>query len=494
MRLSWKLFFTTIPIFVLFLTGFGTWMIQENFQRSLDQMIEQAMAENQMFQNSYELTRNSLSERQWEQTSLQSVVGSFHRRRERTSGNARIYDQDGTVLYQDNVLQVPNKIMDELTGGPNVGYELIRMEKDYYLVILGRSRFGVYIETIRNVNRIYRERNEMYASYQIGLLALTVLIGAVILAVLFLAMRNMQKLSRATRQFARGQYDTRVVIRSRDEVGRLADDFNWMAEAMKVQMAQLQNEVKRQEEFTAAFAHELKTPLTSIIGYADTIRQMDLSKEETDMCADYIFQQGKRLQTLSYKLLEMSMTGKQEIAGQTIFVPDFLQEIAHIAGVSLEEKRLTLDIEAENGVICGDRDLLSSLFLNLIDNARKASDPDRTIWIRGTLERDGYQITVQDEGHGISKEELARITEAFYMVDKSRARKEGGAGLGLALCQKIIELHRAGWRFESEPGQGLRVTVMFWNAERPVRRRSRPERPVRDSSGSRGQSRRRKRA
>ena len=112
---------------------------------------------------------------------------------------------------------------------------------------------------------------------------------------LFFVMRNMQKLSRVTRQFARGQYDARVKIKSEDEIGRLAEDFNWMADAMSRQMEQLQYEVRRQEEFTAAFAHELKTPLTSIIGYADTIRQMELSKEETDMCADYIFRQGKKM-------------------------------------------------------------------------------------------------------------------------------------------------------------------------------------------------------
>ena len=98
---------------------------------------------------------------------------------------------------------------------------------------------------------------------------------------------------RQTRQFATGQYHTRVNIRSKDEIGTLASDFNWMANAMNTQMVQLQNEVQRQEEFTAAFAHELKTPLTSIIGYADTIRQMELTPEETDMCADYIYRQGK---------------------------------------------------------------------------------------------------------------------------------------------------------------------------------------------------------
>ncbi|MFR3322366.1 MAG: histidine kinase dimerization/phospho-acceptor domain-containing protein [Lachnospiraceae bacterium] len=197
----------------------------------------------------------------------------------------------------------------------------------------------------------------MYARYQIGVILLTVLVGCVILFMLFFVMRNMQKLSRVTRQFARGQYDARVKIKSEDEIGRLAEDFNWMADAMSRQMEQLQYEVRRQEEFTAAFAHELKTPLTSIIGYADTIRQMELSKEETDMCADYIFRQGKRLQTLAYKLLEMTMVDKQEITLQAISVPEFLREIQKTAAESLKEKQLTLLEEADPGLIYGDRDL-----------------------------------------------------------------------------------------------------------------------------------------
>ena len=232
----------------------------------------------------------------------------------------------------------------------------------------------------------------------------------------------------------------------------------------------VEQEVQRQEAFTAAFAHELKTPLTSIIGYADTIRQMDLSKEETDMCADYIFRQGKRLQTLSYKLLEMTMAEAQKLERKEIPIPELVEELKRVSAVSLTEKQMTLIVDAQSGSIFGDRDLLLSLFLNLIDNARKASEPGGRIWLLGDRLQDGYQITVQDEGRGIEPEELARITEAFYMVDKSRSRKEGGAGLGLALCKKIVELHQAAWRFYGSPGEGFAVTVRFWQPEMPARR------------------------
>lgn len=489
MKLSWKLFFITTPLFILFLMVLGTWIIQDSYQSSLDREVERCMAENQMFQNSYELTMHSLSERQAEQTNVQQVVESFFRRGN-GGGSARIYGEDGKILYQTDERTFDTAIMEQLNEEQNVGYEILWQEDIPYIVVISRSSQGVFIETSRSVADIVANRQSMYSRYRIGVLLVAVLVGSVLLLVLFLVMRNMQKLSRAARQFARGRYDVRVNIKSTDEIGMLASDFNWMANAMNTQMAQLQNEVRRQEEFTAAFAHELKTPLTSIIGYADTIRQMELSPEETDMCADYIFRQGKRLQSLSYKLLDMAMAGQQEVTYREIFVPEFLQEVAKTVEVSLGEKQMTLHVQAQEGFIYGDRDLLSSLFINLIDNGRKASEAGKSIWITGKNVPGGYSIVVQDEGRGLPPEELSRITEAFYMVDKSRARKEGGAGLGLALCQKIVELHQAGWQFESEPGKGLRITVMFGLPEMTSRERRRAER--RNSRREGGRSRRRK--
>lgn len=104
----------------------------------------------------------------------------------------------------------------------------------------------------------------------------------------------------------------------------------------------------------------------------------------------------------------------------------------------------------------------------------------------GLILTGGYLVSVGDEGGGLPEEELARITEPFYMVDKSRARREGGAGLGLALCQKIIELHHGSWQFENIPGSGLRVTVRFGTPELPKRERRRN----RDAQRGRGRGRR----
>lgn len=105
-------------------------------------------------------------------------------------------------------------------------------------------------------------------------------------------------------------------------------------------------------------------------------------------------------------------------------------------------------------------DLMESVLLNLLDNARKAVGPGGHILLEGSAVPEGYCIRVSDDGHGISPEDLGRITEPFYMVDKSRARAQGGAGLGLTVCQRIVALHGGTLEFESEPGRGTRVSVL----------------------------------
>lgn len=459
MRLSWKLFFITTPLFVLFLTIFGIWMIQENFTVNLNEEIDRCMSENQMFLNSWELTQHSLTEAQRGQATTERIVQSFYQA-EKAKYKVCIFKEDGEILYTSDERYIENSVAEQLDETNNVGYELVRAKDRIFAVVVCRSTSGIYIETVQDITAVFRQRDSMYARYQRGVLAMAFLVGGLTLLLLFLVMNNMQKLSKATRQFAQGQYDTRVNIRSTDEIGMLAADFNWMADEMNSQLERLQSEVQRQEEFTSAFSHELKTPLTSIIGYADTIRSMELTPEEINMCADYIYHQGKRLQSLSYKLLEMTMADKQDIAMRTIKVPELLRDVERTVRVSLIEKQVELELDVQEGIVVGDRDLLASVFINLIDNARKASKSGSRIWLTGTVLRDGYCVTVEDEAGGIPGEALSRITEAFYMVDKSRARKEGGAGLGLALSQKIVNIHQAAMRFENT-GQGLRVTVQF---------------------------------
>jgi signal transduction histidine kinase len=223
----------------------------------------------------------------------------------------------------------------------------------------------------------------------------------------------------------------------------------------------LQNVASRREEFIASFAHELKTPLTAIIGYADMLRSKDMAPKARFTAAGYIFSEGKRLEALSLKLMDIIVAGKQGIEKRRYEVGYFIRSIAAVTVPSLSNSGMTLDMRWEPGEIEIEPDLFKTLIINLVDNARKASKKNDVIELFGKVEDGGYALYVRDHGSGMKKEELGRITEPFYMIDKSRSRAQNGAGLGLALCQRIAELHGTSMEYESELGKGTTVRILI---------------------------------
>ena len=153
------------------------------------------------------------------------------------------------------------------------------------------------------------------------------------------------------------------------------------------------------------------------------------------------------------------MVGRTEADVGNVSMDRLCAEAARISLPAMHAKDLSLVTQAEEGVLRGDPALLQTLLQNLLDNARKASEPGAVVVLEGRETEEGYRLSVSDQGRGIPEEELGKITEAFYMVDKSRSRAEGGAGLGLALCREIAELHGGVLRFESQLGLGTKVTV-----------------------------------
>ena len=275
----------------------------------------------------------------------------------------------------------------------------------------------------------------------------------------YLLTMPIRSLGRVTNQLAQGDYTPRARVSSGDEIGELAANFNRMACAIEKNIQELEDAARRQEDFTASFVHELKTPLTSIIGYADMLRSGNLDESRRFKAASYIFSEGKRLENLSLALMSLLVVGHSAADAKSVNMARLCAEAGRISQPAMRKKGVELIVRAEEGSLLGDAALLQTLILNLLDNARKASDPGKTVLLVGEVLDSGYRLTVTDQGQGIPAEELSKITEAFYMVDKSRSRAEGGAGLGLALCKEIAALHSGELRFDSQVLQGTTVTV-----------------------------------
>jgi signal transduction histidine kinase len=230
-----------------------------------------------------------------------------------------------------------------------------------------------------------------------------------------------------------------------------------MADTIQEKIRELEDAAQRQEDFTANFAHELKTPMTSIIGYADTLYQKDLSPEQVHQAAGYIMNEGMRLEALSFKLLELITLNRDTFTLEETQMELLFQDIRETITPTAEKRGVVLSCTWEDGWVRLEYDLFKTLLLNLLDNGLKSGGTE--VKLEGRVEGDQYLISVTDNGRGIPADELERITEAFYMVDKSRSRREHGAGLGLALAEKIARIHGSHLHYESELYEGTCVTL-----------------------------------
>lgn len=468
MKFFWKVYFSFTVLLLLSFGIFGTWMIQLSFDKSYQRALTEAERENRMFQLSFEMNMNALGELYQDEGIIPVTAASIVQNLSDTGGSIyQIYNSSQELLYENKGHEVLNndtvKNVLQVEDAP-CGYQLLDVQGKVYLIFACRSTIGkreYYLENIRNISEIYQEREEYYDWYTLVMLVLTGITTVVVFFVTHVLTRSIRELSRTTRRFSRGDYEVRAEEKGRDEITELAKDFNHMADTIFEKMEELRMQAKKQEDFSASFAHELKTPLTSIIGYADMLRTVDCTREETLEAVNYIFQQGKRLESLSYKLLELIVSDKQTYKFRTLSIEKLAQSAIRLTAVKRKEKGITLWFGLEEGLIKGERDLLISVFTNLLDNAGKATEPGGKITVRGRQYPGSYLFCVMDNGCGMEQKEIARITEAFYMVDKSRARKEGGAGLGMTLCSRILAIHDTRWRIFSIPGRGTAVAIQF---------------------------------
>lgn len=274
--------------------------------------------------------------------------------------------------------------------------------------------------------------------------------------------RPLRSLGSAVQRIAGGDLSTRSRIQTADEFGLLSEHFDAMADRLQENIIHLEEDMQRQELFMGAFAHELKTPMTSIIGYADFLRRGTADDNTRMMAANYIFTEGRRLEQLSFKLLDLFLLRNEQLNMREVSLRQFIHSVEASLSPLMRKRKVQLICRSDNGRVLMEPDLVKSLLYNLIDNASKAMEHGGIIAVKGTIIEGGCRIQVADNGRGMAPEELKKVTEPFYRVDKSRSRKQGGAGLGLALCKEIVRLHNGTMKFYSVPHTGTRVTVTLY--------------------------------
>ena len=471
MRFAHKLFLSMTILLTLMFASFGIWMLSSDFSSLLDKEIEQGNQNSQMFQFLFEMGYQS-TEEYGEGYAVNKTLNSIARSVERDGSHMFVVKSDGIWFYGQEYLETMGfleevgKLTDSLSAANNYGYCVRKINGGYYMftvAVKDVSASRIYLGMCRDLTAIYSDREELISRYRIALVCLLAAGGICVFVLAHYITRPIRNLDKLAGKIADGAYELRSRNASQDEIGQLARNFNRMADRLVEQMQKKELEAKQQEDFTAAFAHELKTPLTSIIGYADMLNSMKLTDEECHEAYFYIYSQGKRLESLSHKLLDLVSMDKSPLAARPIPTKNLEQNIRNTLRPVWRQRGIKGKVDMEKAVIKGDDELLLSLLYNLLDNAMKALDKGEKSFIlmKGSCKDGFYEIKIVDNGRGIPAEEISRITEAFYMVDKSRSRKEGGAGIGMALCQKIILLHGGRLNIESRLGEGTVIKVIF---------------------------------
>lgn len=460
MKLFWKLFCSMVSITVLACAAGGFWLIDGQFRASLDQEVAELYQEDYILHYvlSLEAGEQPLTGRE-ELSRLAAGVPPAICFRLSDRAGERLGGRGDSDFRFGGSLSLTSQLAENQRGWrlERVGEDTFVLRGASALTLLGET---VWLETCRDVTELFAQRSAQYRSFSYMMLALTAGVGLLSLLVSHVILRPLERLSAATRKMAGGELAQRVAVTSADELGALSADFNAMAERLEEQVSQLTAAARREKDFTASFAHEIKTPLTAIIGYADLLLSRENPPERVRESAGYIFREGKRLEALSGKLMELIVLDRRDFPPRPVSLRAFLERTGNALRPALEGAGIQFTVEAEETPVWLEPDLMETVCLNLLDNARKATPPGGAVTLTGRgTEEGGCVIRVSDTGRGIPPEELGRITEPFYMVDKSRSRAQGGAGLGLALCRRIVELHGGTLEFHSAPGEGTTAEI-----------------------------------
>ncbi|SES37551.1 sensor histidine kinase [Salipaludibacillus aurantiacus] len=360
-------------------------------------------------------------------------------------------------------LMINQEEREQLLNGNSV--TIIRDHKNLNSRILGiAAPVGQegFLDAIILLYRPVAEVNDAF--YQIA--PIVAGIGLVFLFILFILMQRVQQqylaplvdLEKGAKKLAEGQYETEISLTVKNELSRLANAFQFLASSLAA-------EDEKKRSFIQNISHELRTPLSYIKGYSELLHEANVN-EEPELYKEYssiIYKEANRMNRLVDQLI--SLTKLEQVSGESMDLsPLVLSEILNEAAKNTEVKRrnknqfLQAEI-ADDLIVAGEEDRLLQVFINLLDNASSYTQEGGNIKIRTFDGKTNAIVEIEDNGAGINKADLPRLTERFYRGEKSRTRGKGGVGIGLSIVSQIIKLHNGTMSFESDPGKGTKVTV-----------------------------------
>ncbi len=445
---------TTLILFLLFLNGAVLTLTLYSRERRIEATEQICLAEQYTICQAFESDYSGHGRSDY---LLQIAYGDFYREKEI---GLCFSDADGGILHST---------LDKGLVPPTVG-NMQECESETgipYLLVSESICEGKYILTYaKDISDLDEEFRSLFILFFGVSLAASTLLAIVLYFLLRRLNTPLEKLRIATKELANGDFTARADETGDDEFSFLAKDFNHMADQLDLHMQELQRTADEKQRMLDDLAHEMRTPLTSIHGYAEYISGAKISEEEKIDAAQYIMSESMRLKNISETLLDTAFVRENKIMPVPLSTRELLLRTrAHFedrAAAHHVELKLSAEQDFE---ILGDEVLVELLLSNLTENAikacRKVADRPRAVELGCFCHGNDRILFVRDSGTGMTEDQLAHITEPFYRTDRSRSRGEGGTGLGLSLCARIAEAHHALLKFQSTPGKGTAVFVTF---------------------------------
>ncbi|GGF91707.1 two-component sensor histidine kinase [Paenibacillus albidus] len=275
----------------------------------------------------------------------------------------------------------------------------------------------------------------------------------ILVAAMFLV-RPIKKLTKATRQIATGDFNVKLNIKQKGELGTLARSFEDM-------MFELQQLEQMRRDFVSNVSHEVQSPLTSISGYAKALKQVNIADHDRSRYLDIIIAEAERMSKMSDSLLKLSLleSQSQQLRMVTFGLDEQIRRVIVAIQPQWSARNIRFELNLKAVQLMADYDLLNQVWTNILRNSIKFSKDNSVIDVSIRQDIKNVTVRISDTGIGISPEDQKRIFERFFKADRSHSRKYGGSGMGLAIVKQIVSLHQGDIRVESEPGQGTTLVV-----------------------------------
>ncbi len=469
MKLWQKIFLCTLVLVILAINITSTLLVFNNHKLVIEREEKSALSEHEYLVSNmrsnviYNRLKKTVSFLNEDEV-LEIVMDIFEGQEGKSSIGISLY-RDNERIVENNSLPVEweMEVLQATVKTSNHYVEIIDYEGLNYMIIGSEVNIEGKLYkfvTSYDVTQIFTLYKEQMNYVKFTSLICAIIVAGVLLVIVRGLLSPLQKVNEGTKQIAEGNYDKRLDIKGEDEISQLSTNMNIMAEAVGKNVEALTQVAEDRRIFIANLAHEMKTPLTSILGFADILRvKRNVNDEERLEYAGIIIEETKRLRSLSGKLMELITVGTTNLELKKVSLKNMIEEVEITLKPILKSHDLNLITSADFGSLTVDKELFKSLLYNLVDNAVKASTRGKSIQLIAITTKMNTKIKIIDEGIGISQKEIEEIVKPFYMVDKSRSRKSGGAGLGLALCVEIARLHHGIISIESEVGEGTCVTI-----------------------------------